>query len=207
MRRSLYAGVRDGIPSAVLAFEPRRSDLPLQVAFPILIANLTGELLGGSAAPADAVAPGDPVSLPIPAGATGLRIERPDGSAVELAPGTAGGASVTFTQTDLLGVYVATAIRPPAGSASGAPSASPTPAATAGASASPGSASGGVDPNAPIRFAVDLFDVSESSITPGSVAALEKLGRAAPGPGAPAPPDPAVASRPPARDEPGSRSS
>ena len=65
-------------------------DLPLQVAFPILIANLTGELMGGSAAPADAVKPGDPVSLPIPAGATGLRVERPDGSVVELAPGTAG---------------------------------------------------------------------------------------------------------------------
>ena len=47
----LYTGARAGLPTAVLAFEPRRSDLPLQVAFPILLANLTGELLGGSAAP------------------------------------------------------------------------------------------------------------------------------------------------------------
>ena len=31
-----------------MAFEPRRSDLPLQIAFPILLANLSGELLGGS---------------------------------------------------------------------------------------------------------------------------------------------------------------
>src|SRR5687768_14835297 len=38
----LYAGTRDGLPSAVLAFEPRRSDLPLQVAFPILLAGRTG---------------------------------------------------------------------------------------------------------------------------------------------------------------------
>ena len=52
----LYAGSRAGLPTAVLAFEPRRSDLPLQVAFPILLANLTGELLGGSAAPTEAVA-------------------------------------------------------------------------------------------------------------------------------------------------------
>ena len=44
----LYAGTRDGLPAAVLAFEPRRSDLPLQVAFPILLANLTGELLGST---------------------------------------------------------------------------------------------------------------------------------------------------------------
>jgi hypothetical protein len=198
----LYAGVHEGVPSAVLAFEPRRSDLPLQVAFPILIANLTGELMGGSAAPIEAVKPGDPVSLPIPPGATGLRIERPDGTVVELAPGTAGGASVTFTQTDVLGVYTATAIRPAVSGPSGSP-ATPTPAASATprASGSPGSAAGAVDPNAPIRFAVDLFDVGESTITPGSAAALEKLGRAAPAPGASADPDPAVATRPPARDE------
>ena len=37
---------RRACTTAVLAFEPRRSDLPLQVAFPILLANLTGELLG-----------------------------------------------------------------------------------------------------------------------------------------------------------------
>ena len=210
----LYAGTRAGVPSAVLAFEPRRSDLPLQVAFPILIANLTGELMGGSAAPADAVKPGDPVSLPVPVGATGLRIERPDGSLVELAPGIAGGSSVTFTQTDLLGVYVANAIRPAVTEASGSPRTAPTPlpSASPGPSGTTGG-SGRVDPNAPMRFAVDLFDIAESTITPGSVAVLEKLGRGgavpgaspAPGasaaPGTSAPPDAAAASRPPARDE------
>jgi hypothetical protein len=207
----LYAGIRAGVPTAVLAFEPRRSDLPLQVAFPILIANLTGELMGGSAAPADAITPGDPVALPVPAGATGLRVERPDGSVVDLAPGTAAGTSVTFTQTDLLGVYMATAIRPASAGTSGSPAATPSPtpvpSATPRPSGSAGTGTGRVDPNAPIRFAVDLFDVAESTITPGSVAALEKLGRAAPVPGSsPAPgasvaPDPAAASRPPARDE------
>ena len=40
-----------GAAAAVLAFEPRRSDLPLQVAFPILVTNLVGELVGASAAP------------------------------------------------------------------------------------------------------------------------------------------------------------
>ena len=34
------------------------SDLPLQVAFPILLANLTGELLGGSGTPTEALEPG-----------------------------------------------------------------------------------------------------------------------------------------------------
>ena len=77
--------------TAVLAFEPRHSDLPLQVAFPILLANLTGELLGGSAAPTEAVEPGAPVELPIPAGAVGLTVTRPDGRRRELVPGTTGG--------------------------------------------------------------------------------------------------------------------
>ena len=75
----LYAGDRAGLPTAVLAFEPRRSDLPLQVAFPILIANLTGELLGGSTAPTEAVAPGTPVELTIPAGASAITVTTPAG--------------------------------------------------------------------------------------------------------------------------------
>ena len=58
----LYAGTLAGQPAAVLAFEPRRSDLPLQVAFPVLLANLAGELLGGSETPLDAIAPGAPVT-------------------------------------------------------------------------------------------------------------------------------------------------
>ncbi len=64
-----------------------------------------------------------------------------------------------------------------------------------------------MDPDAPVRFAVDLFDVAESNITPGSGAALEALGKAPPvAPGATG--SPAIGSpvsdatpRPPARDE------
>lgn len=200
----LLTGVRSGVPTAVLAFEPRLSDLPLQVAFPILIANLTGELMGGSAAPTEAIEPGDPIALPLPAGATGLAVERPDGSLVTLAPGTTGGASVTFTQTDQLGVYTATPIRDPAAGPSGAGSAppSPSPSAPASPSGSPGAPP--LDPDGPIRFAVDLFDVAESTITPGSPDAIERLGRTAPRPGAsgdPAEPGGAPVERPPARDE------
>ena len=210
----LYAGSRAGLPTAVLAFEPRRSDLPLQVAFPILLANLTGELLGGSAAPTEAVQPGTPVSLSIPAGATGLAVTRPDGSVVELVPGTALSAGVTFSGTDLPGVYVVTPHLAPASSA--APSGSGAAAAARrrprapvrGASAAPGGSAAPseppVDPNAPVRFAVDLFDVDESTIAPGSAAAIEALGV---GPGASASPGPATGqgspatTRPTARDE------
>ena len=189
----LYAGELDGQRAAVLSFLPRNSDLPLQVAFPILLANLTGELFGGSAAPADAVAPGDPVSLPFPSGATTLIVTRPDGSTVELAPATAGGGSVTFSQTDLLGVYSAQAIFPaPTSGPSGGPTVAPTatagpPATLApGASPTPGPTPGPRDPTAPVRFAVDLFDPNESDISPGSPSTIVALGRQPGASGAPA---------------------
>ena len=113
----LYAGSLGGRPAGVLAFEPRRSDLPLQVAFPILLANLTGELMGGSAAPTEAVQPGTPVELVIPSGASGLTVTRPDGTVVDLVPGTADGAAVTFAGTDLPGIYTVTPVADPDASA------------------------------------------------------------------------------------------
>jgi Ca-activated chloride channel family protein len=180
----LYAGEHDGRRAAVLAFLPRNSDLPLQVAFPILLANLTGELVGGSTAPADAVVPGDPVSLPFPNGASTMVVTRPDGSTVELAPATAGAASVLFSQTELLGVYSAQPVFPtPTAGPSGAPTVAPTttpgvPATLApGSSPTPGASAGTADPNAPVRFAVDLFDPGESDISPGSPSAIAALGR------------------------------
>jgi hypothetical protein len=223
----LYIGERAGLRTAVLAFEPRQSDLPLQVAFPLLMANLTGELLGASATPTGAVAPGDPVSLPLPHGATGLHVTRPDGTTIDLAPGTAGAPSVSFSQTDQLGVYSAIGIFP-----DGAPTAAPTSSPTAAPSSSggppsptaqPPSASAGatlepVDPTIPSRFAVDLFDPGESDIAPGSPTSIEALGRdpnatpgpgesasaapsRSPGPGATATPAGAASERPMARDE------
>ena len=173
----LYVGDHAGQRVGVLAFEPRQSDLPLQVAFPILLANLTGELLGGSAAPTAAIVPGDPVSLPLPAGATGLQVTRPDGTTVEV-PAPDGASTVSFSQTDELGVYVATPIGP---SASAASTAIPS------AGVSPGASGPAPIPGGPVKFAVDLFDPSESDIAPGSPSSIEALGGQAatsPGPGA-----------------------
>jgi hypothetical protein len=214
----LYTGVRSGQPTAVLAFEPRRSDLPLQVAFPILLANLTGELMGGSAAPSEAVQPGAPVSLAIPADATGLTVTRPDGSVVELVPQSAESRSVSFSGTDLPGIYVvaprlapgASAGPTASGSSGAAASAVTTPAPSSSAASSPGPNGSAapsrapVDPNAPVRFAVDLFDVDESTIAPGSPATIEALGRApsaSPGAGGGTTVGGAATPRPTARDE------
>lgn len=222
----LYVGSRGGLPTAVMAFETQASDLPLQVAFPILIANLAGELLGGSAGPAEPVSPGDPVGLPVPSGATGLTVTRPDGTTIELAPGTIGGTTISFSQTDQLGIYTVVATFPdptPTPAPSGSPGGGPT--ATPGSSATPSASSGGsptpvptappVDPGAPFRFAVDLFDAGESDIAPGSPSAIAALGRdpsASPTPGATldpsAGPSPSTVPggvtpgpKPPARDE------
>ena len=214
----LYAGTRAGLPTAVLAFEPRQSDLPLQVAFPILLANLTGELLGGSAAPTGAVEPGTPVQLVIPAGASGLQVTHPDGTVSDLVPGTTDGLSVTFAGTGQPGIYTVTPIPDAASPSPGAsPSAVPTvtpiasPAGAAGPS--PGTSAPPDDPFAPVRFAVALFDVDESTIAPGSAAAIEGLGTtsdAAPSPGAspplgssaaPGSTDGGAVARPMSRDE------
>jgi hypothetical protein len=218
----LYAGERAGQRTAVLAFEPRKSDLPLQVAFPIMLANLTGELLGGSGAPTEAVTPGSPVTLSIPTGATGVRVTRPDGTSEDLVPGTVGGTAVTYSLTDLLGVYTVAPLAAPTPSGSPAPSAAPvSPRPTSSAGPSPSRTPIPADPSAPLRFAVDLFDVAESNIAPGSVNALVALGGAtttpdpsgstpptgsSPSPsaapsGTPAPAVAAPADRPPARDE------
>jgi hypothetical protein len=194
----LYAGALDGRQAAVLAFEPRRSDLPLQVAFPVLLANLTGQLMGGSATPQDAVTPGSPVTLAIPEGATGVRVERPDGSVDELVAPTTDAASVTFARTDLLGVYTVTGILAADAGASASPGVTNAPSAVA---SSPGASATfrPADPGTPARFAVDLLDVDESRIAPGDAAKLTALGapEASPGAGAGGAP----VERPNARDE------
>ena len=221
----LYSGLRAGVPTAVLAFDPRHSDLPLQVAFPILLSNLTGELMGGATGPQGALAPGSTVQLAIPSGATGVRVVRPDGSSVDLTAGTPGAGSVTFASTQQLGVYTVSPIgvepsASPSGSGGAAASVAPIPTASGSPSGSPGAAAGASagatgspapEAGTVVKFAVDLFDVNESTITPGSGAGLEALGTIAGtasgsgpvgSPGTSAGPAAAVAAtRPAARDE------
>ena len=123
----LYSGLRDGLPTAVFAFDIHNSDLPLQIAWPILISNLAGELLGGNAAARDPLAPASPIEIPLPVGAVGVRVTLPDGSVEELAPGATGAASVTFVGTRQLGIYRAEPIADPDASPSPTP-AGPSPA-------------------------------------------------------------------------------
>jgi hypothetical protein len=166
----LYVGDRDGVRTAVLAFEPRQSDLPLQVAFPVLLANLTGELLGGSSTPVDSIRPGDPVELTMRPDVASLRVTSPDGAVHELVPGVDGGSTVTFSATERPGVYTVTPILDP--------DASPAPSAATPAPSASGAPAASGDEETPSSFVVALFDVRESTITPGDGRGLVELGTA-----------------------------
>ncbi|CAG0937294.1 hypothetical protein TFLX_06217 [Thermoflexales bacterium] len=99
----LVIGEQDGRRLAVLAFDLRRSDLPLRVAFPILIANLIDALVPGGVAGVPAnVAPGRPLSIAVPPQVSTIDVRTPDGQAHTLTPAN---GNVVFDQTDQLGVY------------------------------------------------------------------------------------------------------
>ena len=213
----LYAGTLAGRPAAVLAFEPRRSDLPLQVAFPILLANLAGELLGGSRdaagrhRPGRAGHPGHPGRRHRrPRPATGRHDGRPHGAHEgrgqrhlrpdrpprrlhrDRHPRSRGHRRGPHAHAGR--VSERRTLRVGRGGIARRVAGSPSPTFRP------------ADPSAPARFAVDLLDVDESNIAPGDIAALTALGQpaASPGPGASGDPASGAATpgeRPQARDE------
>jgi hypothetical protein len=102
----LLAGERDGQRLVILAFDLHASDLPLDVAFPALLANTKEWLLGVAPAAADRPAaprrPGEILTLP-----TGREIEEvvatlPDGRQQSL---PAIGGVARLTETRQLGLY------------------------------------------------------------------------------------------------------
>jgi Ca-activated chloride channel family protein len=95
---------------AVLTFDLRDSDLPLQIAFPILTANLTDWLLPqGAAGFPQLVRPGDAVPLPPDPEATEIVVTAPNG-ARHLLP--VGEKMPVFAATDQLGVYLVEQLDP-----------------------------------------------------------------------------------------------
>jgi hypothetical protein len=99
----LLVGERDGGRIAVLAFDLRRSDLPLQIAFPLLLANLTGWLVPGSGGDIPLqVSPGTVVSLALPPDVEAVMMTRPDGSTARL---TAAQGQAVVADAGQLGVY------------------------------------------------------------------------------------------------------
>jgi hypothetical protein len=99
----LLAGINDGRRVVLLTFALADSDLPLQVAFPILMTNFIDWLAPGRVAlVTDGVEPGELVPLAPPASATYLEIEKPNG---EQWTAEALDDQIVFTDTGLPGLY------------------------------------------------------------------------------------------------------
>jgi Ca-activated chloride channel family protein len=109
----LVAGERDGRRVAVLAFDLHNSDLPLQVAFPLLLSNLMSYLAPGSGAEASQLLPDQPLALQVDASISEVRVTGPDGvqvgsntGEVQLRDGQA-----IYANTGQLGVYTVEELR------------------------------------------------------------------------------------------------
>ncbi len=104
----LLAGEREGRRIVVLAFALQDSDLPLQVAFPLLISNIIGYLAPGSGLEASQIAPGQPLVVAVDPAVTAVRVVRPDGR-VDTAP-IQGGQAI-YADADALGPYLIEQVR------------------------------------------------------------------------------------------------
>ena len=99
----VFIGDPGGRRVAVVGFDLHRSDLPLQVAFPILFATLFEYLAPrGIVQDANTTRPGEPVSLEPPPGTVTLEVVPPSGDPVGLPVGEGG---VLFTDTGAAGFY------------------------------------------------------------------------------------------------------
>jgi hypothetical protein len=100
----LLAGEQQGRRVVILTFDLRDSDLPLRIAFPVLMANITNWLNPGRAFDAPGtLQPGQPITISPGAGTTAVSIERPDGT--QWTQSTDGGESILFEETLQQGLY------------------------------------------------------------------------------------------------------
>ena len=102
-RSLLLAGETGGRRIAVLAFGLGRSDLPLTLAYPILLANLVGWLApeAGSGLP-ETISPGAVVSITPRSGVDRVVVTDPNGREQRLAPSR---GVVLYNATDTLGAH------------------------------------------------------------------------------------------------------
>jgi VWA domain-containing protein/aerotolerance regulator-like protein len=84
----------------LVGFDLHESDLPLRIAFPILVQNLSEWMLPPSV-PSHSFHPAEPVTIVPEPGATTVTVIRPDGSRRALATGSI----ATFADTDPTGLY------------------------------------------------------------------------------------------------------
>lgn len=102
----LLAGEREGRRIAIFTFDLHDSDLPLQIAFPVLMANITGWLTPGRVLDAaTALRPGDAVDLSASIGDSAVLVQKPDGTIWST---SADAEEMIFADSDQLGLYAVT---------------------------------------------------------------------------------------------------
>lgn len=98
----LFVGEQQGRRIAVLAFDLHQSDLPLQVAFPLLLSNLMSYLAPGSGAEAAQLLPGQALALQTDPSITRVDVITPNGRRQQA---SLQDNQAIFGETDQLGVY------------------------------------------------------------------------------------------------------
>lgn len=99
----IMTGERSGHRIAIFTFDLRDSDLPLQIAFPILMANITSWLNPGRAFDTPTgLQPGVPVTIVPGASTTAVSVQKPDGTTWRA---DVGEEALIFSETDQLGLY------------------------------------------------------------------------------------------------------
>ncbi|MBN1286997.1 MAG: VWA domain-containing protein [Anaerolineae bacterium] len=105
----ILAGEAAGRQVAILAFDLYRSDLPLQIAWPVLMANLLEWFAPSRVVGApDVLRPTDSVLIRPQLAADAVEVMRPDGAARALAVGE---QAINFSETELPGHYLVTVFR------------------------------------------------------------------------------------------------
>lgn len=98
----LLVGEQQGRRLGVLSFALHESDLPVQIAFPLLLSNLVSYLAPGQGSAGSQLPPGQPLVVPVPADAALVRITNPANQTTEIRP--ASGQAI-YATTDALGLY------------------------------------------------------------------------------------------------------
>ena len=80
----IVAGTRQGQRFVALTFDVRRSDLPLRVAWPLLLLNAIDGFLEEDAAYLSSYRTGETWRVPVPPGSVGARLQAPDGELREV---------------------------------------------------------------------------------------------------------------------------
>jgi hypothetical protein len=98
----LIAGERDGRRIVVLTFALQNSDLPLTVAFPLLVSNMLNYLAPGFGADTAQVAPGQTIAIPVDPRIDRVVVRLPNG---QTATPEIRNNQALFANTDQLGPY------------------------------------------------------------------------------------------------------